>query len=492
MRNTACWTLLFFTSIWFHATSAFSQEDPRLQAMASWVAVDMATGYETRLAPGLAERMPGWSADWWGNLVSRVGSGPPRRVIACALDRPSYAISQITEDGYLRVHRIGRGSRHPLWDQAFEAQQVRILSVQGPIAGVVARTNGHFAQQHRGENRVATADDLWVDVGAESATQVAEMGIGLLDPIVRHLPPWVLAEGVAGPDAGRRVGCAAVATLARLSRDGQAPAGETYFVLSAQEGFGWVGLSSLIARGERFNEVILFAPGQDARSSELRPASSFGSFGQVLESLGNPGVTWISPSVRSAGSHMEGMRLEEALFLVAEGARALGISIQPDTPWVEAPAREALRTDHMDSSLELAARLLERLVERHGIPGHEWSVRKLVLESLPSWARDRAIVDGVGNIFVEAGPAGEATVFIAHMDEVGYAVESIATDGVVALERQGGAVSTAWEGQTALLHFDPPGAVLPAPGPATARTPTLAGSGSLSAQWRRHPCEECS
>ncbi len=210
MRNTACWTLLFLTSIWFHATSAFSQEDPRLQAMASWVAVDMATGYETRLGPGLAERMPGCSADWWGNLVSRVGSGPPRRVIACALDRPSYAISQITEDGYLRVHRIGRGSRHPLWDQAFEAQQVRILSVQGPIAGVVARTNGHFAQQHRGENRVATADDLWVDVGAESATQVAEMGIGLLDPIVRHLPPW------SGPPQSAHRGAGAGASQLRI------------------------------------------------------------------------------------------------------------------------------------------------------------------------------------------------------------------------------------------------------------------------------------
>ena len=137
--------------------------------MASWVALDVATGYETRVAPALAAQMPGWKAGRWGNLVLRVGSGTPRRVVACALDRPSLAVSQIRDNGYLRVHRIGRGSRHPLWDQAFEAQQIRVLTPDGPVAGVVARSNGHFAQQHRNETGVVGADDLWVDVGATSA-----------------------------------------------------------------------------------------------------------------------------------------------------------------------------------------------------------------------------------------------------------------------------------------------------------------------------------
>jgi putative aminopeptidase FrvX len=81
-----------------------------------------------------------------------------------------------------------------------------------------------------------------------------------------------------------------------------------------------------------------------------------------------------------------------------------------------------------------------------------------VLESLPAWARDRAVVDDIGNIVVEAGPAGPATVFVAHMDEVGYAIESIAADGAATLVAQGGTTASAWEGQTALVHFDPPGA----------------------------------
>ncbi len=95
--------------------AAQSDDERDLTAIASWVALDVATGYETRTADRLEAGFPGWQADRWGNLVRRVGSGRPRRVVACGLDRPSYAASQITEDGYLRVHRIGRGSAHPLW-----------------------------------------------------------------------------------------------------------------------------------------------------------------------------------------------------------------------------------------------------------------------------------------------------------------------------------------------------------------------------------------
>jgi putative aminopeptidase FrvX len=109
-------------------------------------------------------------------------------------------------------------------------------------------------------------------------------------------------------------------------------------------------------------------------------------------------------------------------------------------------------------SFTQVASVLTDLVERHAVSGHEWSVRRAVLESLPAWARQRAVVDDIGNITVEAGPQGPATVFMAHMDEVGYVIQSIAPDGTVTLAAQGGVAASAWEGQTALVHFDPQGA----------------------------------
>jgi putative aminopeptidase FrvX len=438
------------------AQSMSTRDAAELDAMATWVALDVATGYETRSAPRLAAAMPGWSSDPWGNLVLRVGSGEPRRVVACALDAPAYAASRITDDGYLRVHRIGRGSSHPLWDQAFEAQQVRILTTSGPVSGVVARSNGHFAQQHRDEVAVVGADDLWVDVGAESAEEVATLGIGLLDPIVRHLPPWTIAGSVAGPAAGARVGCAALATLAARVREG-APSGETYLVLSSQGGFGWVGLSSYVERNGPFDAVTVVAPGEAQGGVSERPGSDLGRFGAVLESEGVARVTWIAPTVQSPGAHMERVSLAEASGVLAAAATSLGFSAS-DGPWAAAPDREGLRADAMDSESTPIAETLTELVELHGVPGHEWAVRRFVLEGLPAWARERAVVDDIGNIMVEAGPDRDTTVFMAHMDEVGYVVEAIAPDGVVTLDRQGGAVASAWEGQTALVHFDPVGA----------------------------------
>jgi putative aminopeptidase FrvX len=442
-----------------------------LAAMASWIAVDMATGYERRSAPVIVRGMAGWSADQWGNIVTRVGSGLPRRVVACALDRPSYAVSQITDDGYLRVHRIGSGSRHPLWDQAFEAQQVRILTSSGPLTGVVARSNGHFAQQHRDETEVVGADDLWIDVGATSRNDVDALGIALLDPVGRQLPAWHFANEVAGPDAGRRVGCAAVATLAARARQ-SAPSGETIFVLSGQEVFGWVGLSSLIARGGGLiDDVIMFAPGEAQSRVERRARNAFGRFGTILQDAGVDSVTWIAPAVRSPGSHMEAVTAAEAEAILRAGARAIGALTIAGVQWVPAPAPEALRTTHVETSLTRVADILTELVERYAVSGHEWSVRRYVLESLPAWARDRAVVDGIGNIMVEAGPERDTTVFMAHMDEVGYEVQSIAPDGVVSLARRGGVTATAWEGQTALLHFDPVGAPSTAGGDATSTDP---------------------
>jgi putative aminopeptidase FrvX len=47
-------------------------------------------------------------------------------------------------------------------------------------------------------------------------------------------------------------------------------------------------------------------------------------------------------------------------------------------------------------------------------------------------------------------------MFIAHLDEVGFEVTNIADDGIVSLRARGGLFPSLWEGQPAVLHFDPP------------------------------------
>ncbi|MEQ9397977.1 MAG: M20/M25/M40 family metallo-hydrolase [Longimicrobiales bacterium] len=449
--------------------------DADAAALASWTALDAATGYETRTSPALAAALGSpWTADRWGNVVARIGSGAPRRVVACALDRPAYAASQITEDGYLRVHRIGGGSDHPLWDQAHEAQQVRVLTAEGPVAGVVARSNGHFAAQHRLETAVVGADDLWIDVGARSADEVRALGIGLLDPVVRHLPPWPMAGAVAGPGAGGRVGCAAVVSVAR-SAAAAGMRGETRFVLSAQEVFGWVGLGSLVARGESVDELVLVATGAAESVARSVPTDDLGRVGRVFSAAGLSSVRRLAPRVDAPGSHMEVVALDEARRLRTAVAEAVGVTLPAGVAWVAAPAPAPLRAPLAAAELDEVARTLTDLVERHGTPSHEWAVRRYVLERLPPWAREAARVDDMGNIMVEVGPERDTTVFMAHLDEVGYSVASIDPDGTVVLDREGGAVGSAWEGQTALLHV----------GPADAPSSRTGTGADASERWKR-------
>jgi len=96
---------------------------------------------------------------------------------------------------------------------------------------------------------------------------------------------------------------------------------------------------------------------------------------------------------------------------------------------------------------------LARLADLPATPTHEWRVREAIMAQLPSWARAQATVDSVGNLIVSAGPARDTVVFMAHMDEVGFHVASIARDGTVSLATRGGAVHSAWEGQPAVLHL---------------------------------------
>jgi len=177
-----------------------------------------------------------------------------------------------------------------------------------------------------------------------------------------------------------------------------------------------------------------------------------------LSAAGLRSVHWVVPAVEQAGSHMEVVRANEAQWLAGAAANGAGVDSAQSPTWIAAAAPTSLRTASANGSFAEVASLLTKLVERYGVSGHEWSVRRAVLEALPKWARDLAVVDDIGNIAVEVGPQGPPTVFMAHMDEVGFIIESIASDGTVSLATQGGAVRSAWEGQTALVHFDPPGA----------------------------------
>ena len=66
-------------------------------------------------------------------------------------------------------------------------------------------------------------------------------------------------------------------------------------------------------------------------------------------------------------------------------------------------------------------------------------VRSRIQAHLPTWARARSVVDKKGNLIVRLGsPGPPQAIFVAHMDEIGFRVSRIGSQGRLNVETVGG------------------------------------------------------
>lgn len=423
-------------------------------ALTTWLALDAPPGWEHLATDVLLRSMPGWKRDALGNLVLRKGSGSPRRVVACALDRPGFAVTEITDAGYLRLREAGSARQHSLWNQFHEGQRIRVLARGGAVSGVVTVKSTHLQRGRSPNAPVTTLDDLWVDVGAASSDEVRRLGIEMLDPVVRDSSGWSYGDFAAGPLAGVRVGCAAVAGAA----SGAVSSGETIFLLTTLRSFGHDGLeAALRALGpvdqvtlvDQFTEATNNSGGVAQRKVDKPP--------YLPESTGLTSLTTLAVKVRFPGSLVESVQLADANALLAEVEKAAGIDPSPQTVsrWIALPAiRNGDAPPSRSDVLSATANLLKSLADVPSVSGHEREVREAIIAALPNWARSKARTDSEGNLVLEIGPDRDSVMFIAHQDEVGFEVTNIAADGTVSLRPRGGLFLSLWEGQPALLHFD--------------------------------------
>ena len=99
-----------------------------------------------------------------------------------------------------------------------------------------------------------------------------------------------------------------------------------------------------------------------------------------------------------------------------------------------------------------AQAVLAPLVEAYGVSGSEGPVREAVTRLLPAWARTET--DSAGNVWLRVGQGAPVVVIVAHLDEIGFRVDSIAEDGTLRLTSRGGFFPSLFEAQPALVHTD--------------------------------------
>lgn len=453
LRRAALVTLAALLGLFFSTSESNAQNGPTsYTALRYWLALDAPPGWEHRATDAIMRALPGWKRDALGNLILHKGSGSPRRVVACALDRPGFAVTEITDAGYLRLREVGGGRLHPLWNQFHEGQRLRVIT-RGGVVPAVAMVKSTHLQRGRAPAPVVTLDDLWVDVGATSRNEVTRLGIQMLDPVVRETSGWSYDGYVAGHMAGVRVGCAAVATAA----GGEVAAGETIFLLTTLRSFGHDGLEAALRSIGRVDQVTLIDQSTEAAATGAFTQRKVEKPPYLPESAGLTSITLLSPRVRFAGSLVESVSLNDAHALLEEVEKVGGVTepkrVARRPPWLMVyPASDSRRSDQYSTTADL----LTTLSNAYSVSGHEHDARDAVLASLPQWARSAARTDAEGNLVVEAGPDRDPVMFIAHLDEVGFEVTNVAADGTVSLRTRGGLFPSLWEGQPAILHFDPP------------------------------------
>ena len=421
-------------------------------ALASWIDLDAPPGREHLATDTIMQSMPGWKRDALGNLMLRKGSGSPRRVVACGLDRPAFAVTEITDDGYLRLREAGAGRQHPLWIQFHEGQRIKVLTRSGAVPGVVVVKSTHLQRGRVANAPVATLDDLWVDVGVSSKAEVQRLGIEMLDAVVRDSPAWLYGSYfVAGQLAGVRVGCAAVASAAR----GQVTAGETIFLLTTLRSFGNDGFEAALRTLGRVDEVTLVDQVADApASADSVVQRKVEKPSYLPESTGLTSLTILAPRVRFPGTLVESVQVSDAEKLADAVKKAAGLDSSISLGWQAVASRNANAQVFRQDPLSTTADLLKSLADVHSVSGHEREVRNAIAAALPAWARSLTRTDNEGNLILEVGPDRDPLMFIAHQDEVGFEVTNIADDGTVTLRTRGGLFPSLWEGQPALLHVD--------------------------------------
>ena len=163
-------------------------------ALSSWISLDAPPGWEHLATDVISKSLTGWQRDPLGNLILRKGNGSPRRVVACGIDRPGFAVTEITDTGYLRMREAGSLRQHPLWIQFHEGQRVNVLTrtraVPGVVPGVIVVKSTHLQRGRAASAPITALEDLWVDVGATSRADVARLGIDMLNPVVRDAVAW--------------------------------------------------------------------------------------------------------------------------------------------------------------------------------------------------------------------------------------------------------------------------------------------------------------
>ena len=459
------------------------------------------SGYEAEVGKIISKRLVDLHpvTDNMGNVIVTMGSGSPNRLIVTPIDEPGFVVSEITTDGYLRVQRLPQFGLPPVFNELYAAQPVKIGTAGGKwIDGVVAGLSVHLQGAHLNAPKAGDLENFYVDIGAVNAAEVRKAGVDVLSPIVINRRLMDLSDaGFAGASVGDRFGAAALIEALKQF-DPSKIRGTLTVAFVVQQRTGARGLQRILTQTHADEMIYVgrllpggpipdmptmrHAPRREPGSGVLigveKTDGALTTFGSQLKQLAD------SSKITFATDYSANLLPNSYLSMPALPANWAHVAIAtawPDTPaeMIDAndlqslaqflagyiqgsQASESVSKATPAKSNPVAARAvatdsnaLRVLVQAYGVSEHEEEVRQAVSLLLPKWAKTET--DAAGNLILHLGTAlaGSKTpsvLVVAHMDEIGFTVKSIANDGRLEVEWRGSGSLSYFEGHPALVH----------------------------------------
>jgi endoglucanase len=250
--------------------------------------------------------------DGLGSVAATLPSSPegPRVMVTAHLDEVGLMVQHVTPDGFILVKNLGG------WlDQAFPDQRWTVLGRNGPVPALSGLPTVHVTPPAQ-RGRVWALTEVFLDVGARSAAEVAALGVRPGDGVAPMSPFTVLPNGRYAAKAwDDRVGLAVmIAASRRIRAEGIRLPARVVWVATVQEEIGLRGAQT---------SVDLARPDLGI-SVEAGVAADYPGIGpsQAQERLGGgPGIFLLDSSM------IPNRKLRDFFFAVAEEE---GIPLQPD------------------------------------------------------------------------------------------------------------------------------------------------------------------
>jgi putative aminopeptidase FrvX len=201
------------------------------------------TGFEMRgqqvWADWIKSYAPEVTCDSYGSTWARLPGKSQRIVMLEAhADEIGYMIKHIDDRGFLRIDRVGGSDA-----ATARGRRLTILGDKGFVPGIIGNTAIHLRRDEAGQEKAPAVHDLWVDVGASSASEVAALGLRVGHPAIYQDGPMELShKRLVGRAIDNRIGGYIIAQVMKRIAAGKKKPALTLICLNAvQEEIGGNG-----------------------------------------------------------------------------------------------------------------------------------------------------------------------------------------------------------------------------------------------------------